>query len=155
MVLLILFQPFALSSPDPTPVSLPIVFETNMGQVAPAYRFVSRHGNVETLFSNSGVDLLLPEGKLDRVRIGFRLIGAKADVLPEGGNLLPSVSHYLLGNDPSRWIRNVSNQSQVIYPGIYPGTDLVFHGSGDNLEHDFRISPGADHLQISCIFPCP
>jgi hypothetical protein len=144
VVLVVVFQPFGLSSSRRTAVSLPVVFETNMGQAPTAYRFVSRHGNVETLFSSSGVDLVLPQGKLGRTQIGFRLLGAERNVLPEGHDLLPSVSHYLLGNDPSRWLHGVPNHSKVVYPQIYPGIDLVFHGSGDNLEHDFKVSPGAD-----------
>jgi Beta-propeller repeat/Abnormal spindle-like microcephaly-assoc'd, ASPM-SPD-2-Hydin len=148
LVLLALFQPFGVSSPRPTHVSLPIVFETNMGQAPPAYRFVSRHGTVGTLFSSSGVDMFLPEGAHGQARIGFRLLGARPDVLPVGKDLLPSVSHYLLGSDPSIWIHGVPNHSQIIYPEIYPGIDLIFRGSGDNLEHDFRISPGADPARL-------
>ncbi len=147
LVLLVLFQAFGFSS-QLTPVSLPIVFETNMGQVPSAYQFVSRHSGVEALFSSSGVDLFLPQGDHSRSSIGFRLLGAKPDVVPEGRDLLLSKSHYLLGSDPSRWLRGVSNHSQVIYHEIYPGVDLIFHGSGDNLEHDFRISPGADPAKV-------
>jgi hypothetical protein len=147
LALLILLQSFGFSS-QLTPVSLPIVFETNMGQVPPAYQFLSRHGGVEALFSSSGVDLFLPQSDHSGPSISFRLLGARVDVVPEGKDLLPSKSNYLLGNDPSRWIHGVSNHSQVIYPEIYPGIDLVFRGSGDDLEHDFRISPGADPAKI-------
>jgi hypothetical protein len=146
-VLLVLFQPFVFSS-QLTPLSLPIVFETNMGQVPPAYQVVSRRGALEALFSSSGVDMYLPRGSRDPDHIGFHLVGARSDVFPEGRDLLPGVSHYLLGADPSRWIRGISNHSEVVYSEVYPGVDLIFHGSGDNLEHDFRISPGADPVRL-------
>jgi Abnormal spindle-like microcephaly-assoc'd, ASPM-SPD-2-Hydin/Beta-propeller repeat len=129
-------------------VPMPIIFETNMGQAPSLYGFVSRHGNVQALFSKSGVDLLLSEGAHGRTGIGFRLLGADPDIAPRGRDPLPSVSHYLVGPDPSRWIHSVPNQSQVMYSGIYPGIDLIFHGSGDNLEHDFRISAGADPARV-------
>jgi hypothetical protein len=119
-----------------------------MGQAASAYKFVSRHGTVGTLFSSSGVDLFLPDGDRGQAQIGFRLFGGRPNVIPEGRNLLPSVSHYLLGSDPSRWLQNVPNYSQVVYPEVYAGVDLIFHGSDDNLEHDFRISPGADPARL-------
>ncbi len=119
-----------------------------MGQVPSLYRFVSRHGTVEALFSSSGVDLLLPKTYQGRDQLGFRLIGAQPKIVPEPRYVLPSVSHYLLGSDPSRWIHNVPNHSQVIYREIYSGVDLIFHGSGDSLEQDFRISPGADTARL-------
>jgi Beta-propeller repeat len=136
------------ASADSNAVPMPIIFETNMGQAPSRYGFVSRHGNLQALFSRSGVDLLLPEGAHRRITIGFRLLGADPDILPKGRDLFPSVSHYLVGPDPSRWIHGVPNHSQVIYSAIYPGVDLIFHGSGDNLEHDFRISPGADPTRV-------
>ena len=124
--------------------SLPTVFESNVGQAPQRYRFLSRHSSVNAFFLDTGVDLNLPgkEGTCSRVR--FHLLASQPDVVPEGANPLVSVSNYLLGNDPARWIRGVPNQSQVIYRRIYPGVDLVFHGRGDELEHDFRIAPGAD-----------
>jgi hypothetical protein len=148
LILIVLFQPFGVSSSRPAHASFPIIFESNVGQVPSPYRFVSRHGTVEALFSRSGVDLLLPKNHNGRDQIGFRLIGAKPGIGPETRDVLPSVSHYFLGSDPSRWIHNVPNHSQVIYPDIYPGVDLIFHGSGDDLEHDFRISPRADPARL-------
>ena len=148
LLLIVVFQPFGFCSSRPSSSSLPIIFETNRGQVSSSYQFVSRHGTVEALFSTSGVDMLLPENHHGRAQIGFHLVGASPDCVPEARNVLPSVSHYLLGSDPSRWLHNVPNQSEVVYPQIYPGVDLIFHGSGDNLEHDFRISPGADPAKL-------
>jgi len=134
-------------------VSLPVVFENNVGQISPSYQFLSRHGSVETVFSKSGVDFFLPDGHNGRAKVGYRLLGARTNVLPQGRSPLPSVSNYLLGADPSRWIRGVPNHAEVIYPSIYPGVDLVFHGKGDTMEHDFRISPGArpDQLRFSIV----
>src|ERR1035438_6551817 len=148
LLLIVLLQAFGFCSSRPASSSLPIIFETNRGQVSSSYRFVSRHGTVEALFSTSGVDMLLPENHHGRAQIGLHLVGASPDCVPEARYVLPSVSHYLLGSDPSRWLRNVPNQSEVVYPQIYPGVDLIFHGSGDNLEHDFRISPGADPARL-------
>jgi hypothetical protein len=132
------------ASAEKSSAPMPIIFETNMGQAPSQYGFLSRHGNVETLFRSSGVDLLLPDGANGRARIGFRLLGSDPDSLPQGLDVLPSVSHYLVGPDPSRWIHNVPNYSQVFYSSIYPGIDLIFHGRGAELEHDFRIAAGAD-----------
>jgi hypothetical protein len=128
---------------DRKAMPLPLVFEENLGQAPLPYRFLSRQSGVESLFSNAGVDMLFPHGTGHSL-IHFRFIGARPNSAPEGAEPVSSVSNYLLGNDPARWILAVPNQAQIVYSGIYPGVDLVFHGSGDQMEHDFRIAPGAD-----------
>ena len=133
---------------SPKVASLPAVFEKNMGQAPSSYRFLSRHASVETLFSNSGVEVLLPDSNNGHSWVSFRLLGGRPDVVPEARNPLPSVSNYLLGPDPSRWIRGIRNYEEVVYAAIYPGVDLVFHANGDTMENDFRISPGAEADQV-------
>jgi len=128
---------------DAKTLSFPIVFEKNVGQAPPAYRYVSRHGSIETLFSATSVDFVTRTAGGPSI-VHLRLLGSRPDVFPEGRSPLGSVTNYLFGNDPARWIRGLSNDSQVVYPQIYPGIELVFHGTGDLMEHDFRIAPGAD-----------
>lgn len=136
------------ASVDPRIMSVPITFEKNIGQAPSRYQFVSRHSGTETLFSTSGVEMIFPAGSERSTRIVFNFLASKTDVVPEGRGSLPSVSNYLVGADPRRWIRGVPNQSQVVYPELYPGIDLLFHGRGDELEHDFRIAAGAHPDQI-------
>jgi hypothetical protein len=146
---LLVFSLFSSAvSVDPRMSSTPIIFEKNMGQAPSRYRFVSRHGAVEALFSNSDVEIVLPDGSKRSTPIFFKFIASRADVIPEGRDPLPSVSNYLLGPDPERWIRGVPNEAQVVYRQLYPGIDLVFHGIGDQLEHDFRIAAGGNPNQI-------
>jgi centrosomal CEP192-like protein/beta-propeller repeat-containing protein/ASPM-SPD-2-Hydin domain-containing protein len=125
---------------DPGKLFLPLIFENNVGQAASPYQFVSRHGEIESLFSEDGVDLVVGDGATVRAQIHFRLNGARAHVIPQGRGPLPSVTNYLIGNDPSRWISGVPNQSQVIFSQIYSGIDLVFHGKGNQMEQDFRVA---------------
>ena len=128
---------------DTRTLSFPILFERNLGQAPPAYRYVSRHGSIETLFSPAFIDFVTRTAEGPKI-IHLRLLGSRADVSPEGRKPLGSVTNYLTGNDPARWLRGVSNDSEVVYPRIYPGIELAFHGNGDLMEHDFRIAPGAD-----------
>lgn len=132
-------------------VGLPIVFETNIGQAPQYYRFLSHHADVESLFSDSGVDLLVPDGSARRAQIGFHLVGSRHDVIPLGRGPLPTIANYLLGNDPSRWIRGVPTQSEVVYLDVYPGIDLIFHGNRNQIEHDFHVAPHVkpDQVQFS------
>jgi hypothetical protein len=132
---------------DSKVVHLPIMFEKNMGQVSSSYLFMSRHRNVEALFSRAGVDILVPEGK-GSAQIRIRFTGWRPNVAPEGNDPLQSVTNYLQGNDSSRWIRGVPAYAEIEYPEIYSGIDLVFHGKGDQLEHDFRIAAGGNPDQV-------
>lgn len=132
----------------PEMTSIPIVFEKNMGQAPFCYRLLSRHGAVDVLFSDDGADMVVPDKASGRSTIGLRMIGGRSGVVPEGRDLLPSTSNYLLGADPLHWIHAVPNHSKVIYPRIYPGIDLVFHGNANQMEHDFRIAAHADADQV-------
>src|SRR5207253_10334794 len=61
-----------------------------------------------------------------------------------GESLQSCHTNYLIGQDPSRWLTHVPNFGEVRYSSLYPHIDLVFHGNGEHLEHDFIVSPGGD-----------
>ena len=58
------------------------------------------------------------------------------------------VSNYLRCNDRSKWRTDVPHYGRVRYREIYPGVDLVFYGSGSDLEFDLAVQPGADPSAI-------
>ena len=60
--------------------------------------------------------------------------------------------NYLRGNDPKKWLTDIPTFSRVTFPQIYPGIDLVYHGSGGFVENDFIVSPGADPSRIRITF---
>jgi hypothetical protein len=66
-------------------VHFPIMFEKNLGQVSSSYLFMSRHRNVEALFSRAGVDIFVPEGK-GCAQIRLRFTGLRPNVAPEGND---------------------------------------------------------------------
>jgi uncharacterized protein (TIGR03437 family) len=104
-----------------------------------------------------------PNGSLHLTRAGIEfaakgqplvrlaLSGAQA-ADPEGDDLQVSVSHYYLGRDSAKWRTGVANYGQVRYRGVYPGIDLIFHGSQRSFEYDFEVAPGADPRQIRLRF---
>ena len=57
---------------------------------------------------------------------------------------MPGKSSYFTGCDPRKWRTNVANYRKVLYRNVYPGIDVVYYGSGQNLEHDFIVRPGAN-----------
>ena len=61
---------------------------------------------------------------------------------------LPGQSHYFQGDDPQRWRTHVPHFARLWASDLYPGIDLIFHGSGGELEYDFRVAAGADPSRI-------
>jgi len=52
--------------------------------------------------------------------------------------------NYFIGNDQSKWRRNVPTYRRVYLKDIYPGIDLVYYGKQRQLEYDLVVAPGAD-----------
>src|SRR5207253_2516123 len=62
-------------------------------------------------------------------------------------------SNYFTGSDPKQWQANVPHYAQVQYQNVYPGVDLIYHGSTvERLQYDFHIAAGADPRQIQLNF---
>ncbi len=62
-----------------------------------------------------------------------------------GVDRMASKSNYFIGNDPKKWHTDVPNYAGVELKNVYPGIDLIYHGSEQaKLEYDFRLAPGAD-----------
>lgn len=55
---------------------------------------------------------------------------------------------YFLGNDPSLWKSNVPVYQQIHLNQVYDGIDIVYRGTGRQLEYDFIVSAGANPAQI-------
>ena len=142
-------------------VSLPLFFEPNQGQVAPPVKFLA-HG------AGYGLFLTADEAVLDLRRaikgqpvngqpssgsvVRMRLDGANSSASVSGASPLPGKSSYFIGNDPSKWRRDIPQFARVQYQAVYPGVDLVYYGNQGQLEYDFRVAPSADPNQIAFSF---
>ena len=127
---------------------LPLAFEPNSGQAPPDVRYVAR-GLRYRLWLNADEAVFAPPAgdPTDGAALRLRLIGASAPTLAAEDEL-PGKANYFVGTDPAGWRRNVPTYRRVVYRGIYPGTDLVFHGSQRETEFDFVVAPGADPRAI-------
>ena len=153
-------QPIA--SPDYG--NLPMRFEANQGQTDPSVKFLSR-GSGYTLFLTA-TDAVLSlqnaasaaDDSSESVQaspaavLRTELVGANPTPNVSGLDLLPAQSNYIFGGDPSQWHTNVSNYGRVQYQNVYPGVDLIYHGSGSQLEYDFTIAPHVDPNLIALQF---
>jgi len=121
----------------------PLRFEPNLGQAAPAARFVARGGGYTMLLSAKEAVFLSPAGA-----VHMKLTGATANAVARPIGRLPSVTNYYLGSDPQSWHPGVPNYERVQFDDVYPGIDLVYYAVQQRLEYDFVVHPGADPDRI-------
>jgi len=145
-------------------LSLPLFFEPNQGQTAPQVKFLARGAgyglfltadeavlDLQRMSPNPRTASASPEQKAGSV-IRMHLEGANSSARVSGASPLPGKSSYFIGNDPSRWHRDVPQFARVQYQAVYPGVDLVYYGDQGQLEYDFRVAPAADPSQIALSF---
>jgi hypothetical protein len=167
--------PEALSSKsEPKSLSLPLFFEPNQGQTAPQVKFLARgagyglfltadeavlelrHSAHRSQFSVPSSRSPVPaSAHTSSSVIRMRLEGANSSPNVSGASLLPGKSSYFIGNDPSKWHRDIPQFGCVQYQGVYPGVDLVYYGDQGQLEYDFRVAPAADPNRIALSFQGP
>ena len=84
------------------------------------------------------------------IEVGLK--GANPQPKISGLDHQPGHVNYVAGADPSKWRIDVPTYAKVLYEGIYPGTDLVFYGTGEQLEYDFVVAPQANPKDIALSF---
>jgi hypothetical protein len=137
----------------------PISFEPNQGQTEDRVKFMAR-GSGYNLFltpSNALFFLRQPGTRNDLVPADsdvftMNVVGANPVPKITGREELPSKSSYFLGGDPKKWRTNIPNFGRVEYADIYPGIDLVYHGTQGQLEYDFVLHPGTSPKTIAMEF---
>jgi uncharacterized protein (TIGR03437 family) len=92
---------------------------------------------------------LTPTGALRMSpQLEMRLTGARAAIQPKPLDPFSGKSNYLRGSEPSTWRTGVPLYSRVRFAQVYPGVDLVYHGTASDLEYDFLVNPGASPKRI-------
>src|SRR6267142_1556039 len=128
---------------------LPLAFEPNSGQAPADVRYVSQAAEYRLWLAAGEARFAASRpsaGDADAIRLRW-LGGADAPaVVAEDPQ--PGKAHYYTGSDRSQWRENVPMYGRVVYRGVYPGIDLVFHGTQRDTEFDFVVRPGADPRTI-------
>src|SRR5208337_755874 len=129
---------------------LPLYFEENTGQTDARVKYLSN----STYFSLylTPAEAVVVFNKKEPEDLRLKLTGANANLAIEGEGIFSGMSNYLIGNDPSKWRRNIRLYSKVKYKQVYPGIDMVYHGDQSRLEYDFMVAPGADPKLIRINF---
>jgi len=159
------------ASLKPSQFKLPLRFEANEGQTDSTVKFLSRGiGHSLFLTPSEAVFVLrrrnAPASAISQTRdtdfqrqeaqpdtlVRMKLIGQKPDTQIVGVEQTSGKSNYLIGGDKTKWKSNIPHYARVKYEEVYPGIDLVFYGSQQQVEFDFVVAAGADPTVIKLAF---
>ncbi len=132
---------------------LPMVFEPNQGQTDPQVKFLVHGSNYGLFLTAKEAVLALHKSPKEVSVLRMALAHANANAQVQGADKLPGKSNYLIGNDPTKWHRNIPQFAKVRYQDLYPGIDLVYYGNQGRLEYDLEVAPNADPHQVAVQFP--
>lgn len=131
---------------------LPMTFEKNQGQSDPSVKFLA-HGQGYALFLTDNEAILSLKGRQQQNAarnsvLRVSMAGSNPSPEVEGLDLQPGKANYLIGNDPSRWHRNVPLYGRVRYRDVYSGIDALYYGNQRQVETDFVVGPGSHPEEI-------
>lgn len=132
----------------------PLAFEPNHGQTNSAVKYLA-HGPGYTLFLTNHGAVVRPAScgaQSGNCWIKMNLMGASSSPTVQAQNLLPGVSNYFIGNNPSAWRAGVPHYGRVVFKRVYPGIGLTYYGNHQRLEYDFQVEPHADPGQLRLVF---
>jgi hypothetical protein len=148
---------------------MPLTFIANKGQIDHSAAYYVRGKDKSLYFGSDGVTYMLNEptksdssrvrgqrpedrpGARDRntqtwaVKLDF--IGANPEVRPAGRDQSEAVISYFKGK-PEEWKTGLPTYSKIVYPELWPGIDLVYSGTINQLKYEFIVAPGADPGRI-------
>ncbi|NTW92630.1 MAG: hypothetical protein HGA40_04210, partial [Methanoregulaceae archaeon] len=141
LIVSLLFLCSACGAVQVASTAIPVCFMQNNGQTdEQVLYFADAAGYTVYLTKNGGV--ISTANPLSAVQITYQ--GSDPQASPKGEDILPGKANFLIGNDESMWIRGVPLFASVRYKGLYPGTDLVYHGGPNSLKSEYVLEPGAD-----------
>jgi hypothetical protein len=122
----------------------PIRFEPHVGRSAPANPAWSAHGLGYSLGFTADATLF----RLGEQTLALRFLGADPRATFEAAAPYAVPTQYFT----AAYRGSVQSYRRLRRHQVYPGVDVVFYGTGDNLEYDFEIAPGADPSRIRLRF---
>ncbi len=129
---------------------LPMYFTPNAGQIKKDVKYYSSGSGYSFFFTNNGVTYSFAKAGSKTLKINF--IGANADANIIGNEKQDAKVNYLKGSNPKNWQTNVPTYSGITYQGIYPGIDIAYKGTNQQLKYEFYLKPGADYKQINLAY---
>ncbi len=138
-----------ITSPDragDAMLSVPLAFEPNAGRLDSRVDYVAHSPGASTYLTRHGATLQLSSGERSHA-IELALAGSVGGS-PVAAEKLPGTVNSLIGDQPSRWRQGLPTYGAVRYQGAWPGIDVIYRGTGSELQYDFELAAGADPRSI-------
>lgn len=141
---------------------MPLYFIENRGQMDRQVAYYIQGQDKTIYFTPKGVTFSLAAsgGKgiipvsvssaseaISRWTIKLDFIGADPEVHPVGFEQNVTTISYFKGR-PGNHFSDQKTFSRILYRNLWPGIDLIYYGSVDQLKYEFIVHPGADPGQI-------
>jgi photosystem II stability/assembly factor-like uncharacterized protein len=139
---------------------LPLSFEAADESAGPGVQFLARGAGHTYFLAPTGAVMQLGKpmtetaarpplpggrrapGRFAIQSLQFQLLGANPQARMQGCDELAGKVNYLVGSDPRRWRSDVRTFGKVQVAEAYPGIDVIYYASEQQLEYDFHIAPG-------------
>jgi len=152
--LVVILSPASISSGQQTNRSLlkatfsklPIYFIENKGLYPREVAYYVQGADKTLFFTKDGITFRL-KGKDGGWVLKLEFVGASPDVRPRGEDRQQAVFSYFKGPE-KEWKTGLRTYANVVYEDLWPGIDLIYHGTVNKLKYEFLVSPGADSAKI-------
>src|SRR5579859_8130731 len=127
--------------------SLPVMLFENRGQAPADVRYILQYQEIRACFRDHSI--VVRDGPTS---ITIKFNGGSSSSRVRSLAQLPGHLNFLQGPDATKWIRGAQLYSGVVYPGLYPGIDMVWQTHKSSLQSEFRIAPGANARTIRLLY---
>jgi len=150
--------------------NLPVYFIENRGQIDPRAAFYVQGNDKVIYFTSHGLTVVLRGPRqqaavsqipaavvnagdylapiaMTRWALQLEFVGANCAVVPSGENPSTALMSYFKGR-PEEWHSALKTFTRLVYADLWPGIDLIFSGSSNQLKYLFVVHPGADPAAI-------
>jgi hypothetical protein len=128
----------------------PLFFIPNRGQIDERVLFYVQGKDTTVYFTAEGLTFVL-SGRPQNWVVKLDFIGGRRGLLPVGAENAGAVVSYFKGR-PQDWQTNLPTYSKIVYPGVWPGIDLICTGALNRLKYEFIVRPGADPSLIQLAY---
>jgi len=125
---------------------LPIYFIENRGIYPDEVTYYVQGVNKTLFFTKDGVTFRL-KGKDRGWVVKLEFVGANPEVEPRGEDRQQAVFSYFKGPEKD-WKAGLGTFCKVVYEDLWPGIDLVYRGTANQLKYEFVVKPGSDPGKI-------
>jgi hypothetical protein len=125
---------------------LPLYFVENQGVYPDEVRFYIQGADKTLFFTDHGVTVAFRnEERGWTVKLDF--VDANPEARPIGLKRQAAVFSYFKGPQED-WKAGLPSFSSIVYRDLWPGIDLAYNGTVNQLKYEFVVAPGADPSMI-------